>query len=391
MDPRYAQTAGLDEVCCFQDMAGISASTAKCSAHADRECIVLGSKDGVLIHWAGFSCKTLSKLSQDQAPGALPANKGSTGSTLAWLIDHLREHQPPIYIGENVEELMTTAGNMHYLQAAMHDIKYSVMMRILVSSKFTSPQNRKRTWIVALHLRLCKLTPQEARTLLEQVFATVEKLMEESPTPLREFVLDDESEYLKCLRKSKAARMQADDCDNKWQKQYPAMLAKQGIRTTKAYPPQDIRQSVDYDLLCERQRLVLGYELKMDPDATSVDCYQTMGRAFIGHDGILSTLVPGSNVWVRMEGMNRLLCGREHMYVQGMPRSFPVEQLMKDFDISDHMLKDLAGNAFSAQVAMAVLIAVILNLPPLLISEMERVTHASHSADEDDVLSSIAA
>ena len=382
--------------CCFKDMADIHGSSAPCAVH-DGQCEVLGCKDGVLIHWAGFSCKTLSPLARSPASKtALPKKEGTTGSTFDHLVKYLKTHQVPIYIGENVKELLSSAVNVNYLKQTLASIGYCTMMRVLVSSNFKAPQHRQRTWIVALHLDLCKLTSGQGRGRLEAIFKTIDKMMDSDPMPLQQFILPNDSFYLQehYMAKCKNQMNQKDQSpDVKWKKQYKAMLAEQRIRVSNAYPPECIRASPWYGILSERNRMVLGYEMHMDSSLTSVDVFQSMGRAMCGHNSQLGTVVPGSMVYVTTPEVNRLLCGLDYMQIQGLPRTFPTAKIMKKVDVSDGMLQDMAGNAFSSQVAMAVLIGVLVNFPEGLLTQMTALMEARElpvPTTSEDVLDSMA-
>ena len=139
--------------------------------------------------------------------------------------------------------------------------------------------------------------------------------------------------------------------------------------------------------------MVLGYEMHMDSSLTSVDVFQSMGRAMCGHNSQLGTVVPGSMVYVTTPEVNRLLCGLDYMQIQGLPRTFPTAKIMKKVDVSDGMLQDMAGNAFSSQVAMAVLIGVLVNFPEGLLTQMTALMEARElpvPTTSEDVLDSMA-
>jgi hypothetical protein len=102
------------------------------------------------------------------------------------------------------------------------------------------------------------------------------------------------------------------------------------------------------DALPQRQREALYCTLerrkKCEATLTSVDLYQSIHRVFLGHNDILSTLLPHSRIWIVRE--HRLLTGLESMRAMGMPLG--ILEAAANAGTSDAVLRDLAGNAFCA-------------------------------------------
>ena len=82
-------------------------------------------------------------------------------------------------------------------------------------------------------------------------------------------------------------------------------------------------------------------------------------------DGLLPTLTPRSFIWLlklRNQVMARPLLGLEMCYIQGFPKFWMNRALLAKCDVSENLLRDLAGNSFASGPLMATLIGVLLSV-----------------------------
>lgn len=121
--------------------------------------------------------------------------------------------------------------------------------------------------------------------------------------------------------------------------------------------------------MSEREQMNVGLNLAVHPSATSFDIYQSPGRCFIGQEGLLSTVCTGSRIYV--PSLKRLLLGRELLMTHGLPGNILCPNKLKTADMSDALLRDLAGNSFVGHVFFAVLLSVLTHFP-----------HAAQSTEE---------
>ena len=118
------------DVCVFTDISELH-KTPYCAVHKRLGCEVsLGH-----IAIAGFSCKSLSKMNVAYQKGshdsALRSGTGSSGETFFGLLWMLDRFQPPVYIGENVEDLMQVGSdNRAALLEASHPKRSSKLPRL---------------------------------------------------------------------------------------------------------------------------------------------------------------------------------------------------------------------------------------------------------------------
>lgn len=92
----------------------------------------------------------------------------------------------------------------------------------------------------------------------------------------------------------------------------------------------------------------------LEPGCVWVDASQTATRARNSKSESCPTLLPGCHLWHFPSG--RFVTGKDMMRLQG----FPTENMKGSPNHSDSQLADLAGNAFSSSVALAVDMALLL-------------------------------
>ena len=122
---------------------------------------------------------------------------------------------------------------------------------------------------------------------------------------------------------------------------------------SQCMPSEEHRNSSWYPCLCERERVLLGYSLVVRPSLQCLNVSQRISQATGSDDDELITLVPTMRLWLAQppDGQEpRLLTGREALAVQGWPLATLHDKLEWGYTMID-----LAGNAISGQVWMALL------------------------------------
>ena len=172
------------------------------------------------------------------------------------------------------------------------------------------------------------------------------------------------------------ANRAGDDKDKKWPEFHKNFLQAKGLVRTLVVPSESVRASDWFVLLSPPQRESLGYALHTAATkgmhATTVDLMPRIDRISIGKDSMLYTITPNNKTWlieqpehnVKYE-TNRLVIGRECLGLQGFPASWvdaadPYGH--KNWRISDSLMSDLAGNAFSISVIVAAMLGTYLHL-----------------------------
>ena len=165
------------DACMFEDITIHPQRVAPCKTHG-KDCRVPDRMD---CFTCGFSCKDLSKLSTAQKDNILRKAIGTSGKTLAALLNFANVCKPKTMILENVDALEEKPGgvendNLEFLYSAMQALSYSVSQRTLISSKFGLPQNRKRIFFVCIHHESFGLSPASGQALVDKILDNVGNL-----------------------------------------------------------------------------------------------------------------------------------------------------------------------------------------------------------------------
>jgi hypothetical protein len=173
-----------------------------------------------------------------------------------------------------------------------------------------------------------------------------------------------------------------------WRDGNMTQLEKQGVAWCEVRPPAVVQNSPWFDVLCPRERAVLGVELQRRPDAKAVDVGQSMGRErtslVVENQVIFGAITPSQRLllvdpeW--SGGPPRLLLGSEALRLQG----FPIEHCQpaidrKQLKFSDSFLFGLAGNCFHGVSYWSVLIAILVALPTV----SEQTVREADQCDDD--------
>lgn len=344
-----------------------------CDMTTGAHCMVHDSRcDVPPVHMlvAGWSCKDLSRLSKDYVQkkngNVLQEKRGSSGQTLDGLLRLLTDQPPPVYIGENVDEITDLQSeNRQYLIAAFGDCGYYTDVIKVDSHEYGHWTKRCRAYIVAFHLEQCSLDEFAAQKLIKKIFDLIRRL-KLKPEPYKNFVLANNDPYvIKDLERQMNVLETAkgQKVETSWQGNLLSLCHARGIKWNDCLLP-EAKQTKFYCALGKRMQMALGYNLLVHPKASSVDICQSVERAFLGHDNVLTCLTPASRPFVVK--MNRVLTGKECLMAQGFPKPF-FEQVADKLDeagISDSLMRDLAGNSFCSNSFMVVLLAVLVHWQP---------------------------
>jgi site-specific DNA-cytosine methylase len=364
---------GNDNTCVFKDIKDIHGETAPCSSHKvgdkDKPCPVTSSR----IHSSGFSCKELSKLNAQRVTKgrvALKAATGSSGITLQGLLGHAMNHTSEVLILENVDELMSAgSNNFSFLTSELAKRGYQCFSGEFLSNEYSLPTRRKRVYVIAFLVPHGK-TADAVRSCAEKAVALAQRLKGAAKAPnIMDFLLKPDDEYLESefVRRNEAKEQTSETEEKRdaeqWRETYRSQLEAKGLSVSQIVVPPAERRTRWYQLMSQRMHLVLGHSMATHPSLTSVDVYQSMSREFISCDkNTLSTLVPGSTVWLRYLKEPRMLLGLEALLTQGVPLSVARVAVMNK-QVSDSNCMDLAGNAFSGTVFQACALAALVWTP----------------------------
>ena len=388
--------AGHDS-CIFDDYGKLDGESAECLVHQPGRCFISSGPAGIsiIIHTAGFSCKDLSKakgVPAETRNSTLMDRTGTTGDTFDDLLQHLQSHCPPCYVGENSDELANKQhANYHVFIDAMLQIGYVSEVFALCAEKYRSPARRARAWIIALNLKVCGISSDEAKRLIQLMMQTIARL-ECGGMDFHDMMLSNTHVVVQKelrARQRKGAALES----HPWEQKFGVYVRKHGLDICDCYPPASVRGFPWFACIPPRGQATLGYVMHLHPDWTVVDWAQDVGRPYWSEDTTMYTLVPTSQPFVRK--FNRPILGCEALMMQGVPNHFLLQQLAcEDDKLTDRCLRDMAGNAYAGATFLAVLIGVLTHLPPhahiieQILSMQQVPAHEVAEAPElDDILS----
>ena len=196
-----------------------------------------------------------------------------------------------------------------------------------------------------------------ARTMLSRT-----ELFKSSPRPLGSMCLKDADPRLQSelARRQESAKGDSS-ASSTWFETHRIFLKTKGLSWQEVVPPKTLQENPWFKVLPSREEQVLSYALQYaGGNVTSADISQRIDRVSLGRDGVLPTITPHNKTWLVEQG--RPLTGFEALGLQG----FPMDILSSSEHCpSDPQLMDLAGNAFSGPVVMAVLVCMFAGLGDL--------------------------
>ena len=385
-----------DHGCLFSDMASLSQKLVHCDVHGNK-CTL---PPLVFLAMVGYSCKTLSRMNPNGCqPGALRAGSGSSGETCHALIEFLRMHRPVVCLLENVEEMgrdEDKSDNVAFFLDKLEEHGYVVASHVFDTANFGLPQHRKRAWQIALCAHAFE-NPDEAQTAVRAMMSMAKGFSMEKPWSLDEFLLPEDHPAVQAELTRKTNAGSPGNGEN-WKQKHKDFLKKKGVAWNLLQLPPEILASPWIHRLTARERETLAYGLMVAeqkqfslsgrktneaneadaPAALAVDVSQRIDRCRIAVGNVLHTMVPGQKTWIitkNSDGLiekNRLLLGCEALALQGFP--------LTASSFSEAQQQDLAGNAFSATIALALLLGVYTHLPPFVWVETDFNTSENFKA-----------
>lgn len=245
------------------------------------------------------------------------------------MIDWLAAHPARFYIGENVDDVNKGDSDNHaFVTEQLAEAGYVVDVVTLNSSSFGAVTERRRSWILGVHIGLTGLNVEEARLLIRSVFATVDRMKLEGPLlPLQWYLLPADSAYvaqeLGTGLQSQDSRQQGETL---WQKDMTNALFKAGMTWSSCRVPPDLADRPHYASLPIREQKIIAFYLQKDPGLISVDVSQSFLRNPRGHAGMLPTFTTSSKTFLTDRAQFREVTGLERMWIHGFPYGVLDEQ-----------------------------------------------------------------
>jgi site-specific DNA-cytosine methylase len=352
---------------------------------------------GLDVLLAGFSCKDLSGMNTNRKK---LEEMGTSGTTLQGCLDYIFRYRPKTVIFENVRNIAardseTGLRQIDVVMEALRRSGYNAGWKFIDTKSYYLPQSRARVWMwgyrtgAAPHGDCPKVNElsaelvrssgaQEPSAELNELNGKVHKILEhlqqDAQIHFDDLLLPEDDPYVQkdisnrvgrdanTVRVEKKAKLTWDvkheqhreSLRNRYSKPYTSYRGAPWLRTLNERERQlcDINFQEVYE---ER-----GIDARQVPMLWEMS--QSAGRV-PGTKSAKATMhcapciVPG-NLWHTTR--RRFLLGREKLRYQGI-----FGEDLRDLDcVSETVLGDLAGNAFSATVCAANLLAAMLSTDP---------------------------
>lgn len=393
--PDYADT------CLFTD-ATTCFSAPQCARHPSRSCVMpQGPADGLLkllLFNAGFSCKSFSKLHKDYKNLLQAIYEGneesSSNVTFRASLEVLKKIFVTCFILENLdlqddeEDGRGNFENIIKLLEGAGSAGFWVRAFLIKSVDYGTPQRRRRLFFVGLN----KATQSEGSLdKIEQLLKGLQlscqppedfMLPASHPAVLAELERKQDSNHQEQQGRGKEKDKDNADVEKdsvmiaKWKSTHMELAEKRQIAWPLAVPD-DLQQCEWFQSLSFRERENVLFLLNERDSLRKAgkrevrfgDVYQSAHRVPKSSEEEIPTSLPSSKLWdLKAE---RLLIGSEMLHLQAI--QFP-EAKLRNF--SSPKLINLAGNAYTATVMLALVLSTLMHLESPTPSEQE---------DEDDV------
>lgn len=355
---------------------------------------------GLDIIIAGFSCKDLSGMNRFKKS---LEEMGTSGTTLQGCLDYILRHRPRIAIFENVKNiaLLDSATGLRPVDLVMEALKrlgYRAGWKFLNTRNYYLPQSRARVWMwgyrtgdapdpkyrpvvseLAAELVQRDTAKQPASdaasaALNDKVSRTLEHLQRDAVIHFDDLISPDDDPHVRQDIEKRTGRdtnkvsisekakltwdvkhkMHRDSLRNRYSKPYTSYRGAPWLRTLNEREKQlcDINFQEVYEARgIDARQVPMVWELSQS--AGRVPGTKTAETQM----HCTPCIVPGS-LWHTTR--RRFLLGREKLRFQGI-----FEEDLKDLDcVPESVLGDLAGNAFSATVCAANLLAALVFAEP---------------------------
>ena len=159
-----------------------------------------------------------------------------------------------------------------------------------------------------------------------------------------------------------------------------------GLRLSAVAMPADMRDSPILGKLPERELAGLSIWLQVKKNIFAIDLNPTLPRMPSVDTGEpIFTIVPNAKIIV--PGRMQILCGIDCMQLQGFENRL-IQKSLKSKMATEPMLRDMAGNAFTVTIPMAITLAIMIVLTEEQIAHYKTLRNDPHAGQHStsDVL-----
>ena len=384
----------VDLPCIFGNILDLAGETAHCYQH-DGFCRV-PSVDLLVI---GTSCKDMSRANpnpgeRSQTVLDKTTSKGSSAQTFQGLLHYLDTQRPYMILFENVDAMDDAKSggqsNNDIFQREMSNRGYEWQSVMVDSHQFGLPCHRRRLYYFLIRATGNPLISLEDRSL-KQVFATFRALLSgclrgnmcattallepDDPAVLMELqARQDKMKSAAGKKKTNASHTSVAETSatsgggQSWTERHMQFAENNKLRWGQQ-PPAILQRNPWFQTLTDREKDLLPLCQAVMEGCLFRDLSQSIARVnFQSWDKetgthTTQTILPKSVCWIGSDENSRVMLGREALTFQGFP-AIPflqkLEEHAEEFKLStwrpsESLMQDLAGNAMSLPVLLAML------------------------------------
>ena len=375
------------QVCIFGDIKEMGHASVYCHTHC-KKCPVPDCN--VLI--VSTSCKDLSPLSSNARNNALgpvlgrTTSPGGTADTFRrGMLVYMDAHPVDVIIYENSDNLDDSdaaGGNFDLFQSEMHSRSFEGQCFVLNSKLFGVPQNRRRFWGVffATAQTIIDYSERSVSDMVKTLSLLLQTCQSKCPSALDLLLPDDDDMVASEL----LARIEKEHCCDeapKWisehQQVYAELRLQWGVdppcsATNRSPWLQTLTRSQQSTLVLNQYRLIASQSNQQLPTVSDqkqmprlmVDVFPSKSRlstsildSEVGE--IAPCILPNQLLWLHLPSPRtpRLMLAYEAMLFQG----WPIAKVQLPTWASAKLLQQLAGNAVSTPVLLAVALSAFMS------------------------------
>ena len=277
-------------------------------------------------------------------------------------IDHVPRYENVDTIDDQLSRNAQT--NLDILLEVMQQMSYEGQVVMTDAHEFGLPCRRKRVYIFFINMKSPKLdlASRPLATVWECFRKCVTSCVRSAPSAadiLMESRCEEALQHLQALQDKQQAAASKKKAGTNWIEQHMKFAESLGIRWGFR-ADEELGSNPWFKLLTDREQDVLKLSRKAAPQCMFRNLSQSLNRA---HHSTMSqsgrylapTMLPGQLLWVELLKPPRFMLGREALLFQGFPVTRYFEDCDPEYQPSEHLMQDLAGNAMAFPVLLAVI------------------------------------
>ena len=286
-------------------------------------------------------------------------------------------HRPPWAFAENVKDMLDhDAEQAEVLVGRFRCIDFICAYALMENDHYGVRVRRPRVYFVLRCLRDAQQRGQslwQTEQQVDSIVKGIKKLQVDAIDSENILLADDDPVLVQKL--DDLVKVKAQDNEKagrlRWKESKKDMLIEAGLRESQLKASPEVAASPWFQALNSSEQFKIEFHMQVSQEdeeqITSLDVQQSPDRVPIGRNSMLSCLLPASRIFMVPPLVNkpRMLTGHEMLAFQGIPMTVLKKAqvgLGQSIKEADQLYADLAGNAYSAFCASAVVISIFAHM-----------------------------